>query len=79
MLFRSSLRIVLDSLAQPKTLGFFGTDLTGVQLSADDIDWSCGAGTRVSGLAQDLALILAGRKLPAGRLRGAPGARFTGS
>jgi uncharacterized protein (TIGR03083 family) len=76
---QASLRVVLHSLAQPKTLGFFGTDLTGIELSADDIDWSVGTGTRVSGLAQDLALILAGRKLPAGRLRGEPSARFTDS
>jgi hypothetical protein len=46
-------------------------------LCADDIDWSFGAGTPVSGQAQDLALALCGRKLPAGVLHGEPGMRFS--
>ena len=52
-------------------------DLTGIELRASDIDWSFGSGAPLSGPAQDLALALCDRKLPAGRLRGAPGARFT--
>jgi uncharacterized protein (TIGR03083 family) len=70
------LRIVLGGL-NAKNLKFFGTDLTGVELRADDLDWSLGSGTAVSGAAQDLLMVLCGRKLPAGRLRGAPSARFT--
>ena len=54
-----------------------GTDLTGVCLRADDLDWSYGTGTPLAGLAQDLLLVLCNRRLPAGRLRGEPSARFT--
>jgi hypothetical protein len=46
-------------------------DLTGISLQATDLDWTYGAGTPVLGSAQDLALVLCGRKLPAGRLTGA--------
>ncbi|MGP3948739.1 hypothetical protein [Streptomyces sp. 7N604] len=63
-------------MSSPKSLKFFGIDLSGIKLCADDIDWSFGSGTPVSGTAQDLALILCGRKLPAGRLRGASSERF---
>jgi uncharacterized protein (TIGR03083 family) len=73
------LRIVLRSITGPKALKHFGVDLSGVELHADDIDWSFGAGTTVSGAAQDLALLVCGRTLPPGRLRGAPGTHFTSS
>ena len=73
------LRIVLHSITKPKPLKHFGVDLTGIELRADDIDWSFGSGTTVSGAAQDLALLLCGRTLPPGRLRGAPGTRLTSS
>jgi len=36
-----------------------------------------GSGVLVSGAAQDLALAICGRRLPAGRLRGGPSSRFT--
>jgi uncharacterized protein (TIGR03083 family) len=71
------LRIVLDGLAAPKGRKFFGVELDGVELRADDLDWSCGSGTPVTGAAQDLALLLAGRRLPRRRLTGAPSERFT--
>ena len=74
---QDSMRIVLDGITQPKALKHFGTDLSGIELRADDIDWSFGSGQRVSGTAQDLALALCGRKLPAGQLRGEPSGRFT--
>ena len=67
----------LRDITKPKPLRFFGTDLTGVELRADDIEWSFGFGAPVAGTAQDLALALCGRKLPAGRLRGAHADRFT--
>jgi uncharacterized protein (TIGR03083 family) len=73
------LRIVLQTITKPSTLKHFGVDLTGIELQADDIDWSFGSGTQVSGSAQDLALVLCGRKLPDGQLRGGPGTRFTNS
>jgi hypothetical protein len=69
--------IVLQAITTPKSLKHFGTELTGIELHASDIDWSFGSGAPLSGSAQDLTLALCGRKLPAGRLRGAPSARFT--
>lgn len=72
------LAIVLDGISAAKSVRFFGSDLGGVQLQADDLDWSFGSGEPVSGSAQDLALVVSGRKLPPGHLRGGPSARFTG-
>ncbi|MEH0934557.1 maleylpyruvate isomerase family mycothiol-dependent enzyme [Micromonospora psammae] len=63
----------------PRHLAFFGTDLTGVRLEATDLDWSHGEGTPLRGLAQDLLLVLCGRRLPPGRLDGAAEPRFTGT
>ena len=70
------LRIVLAGITAAKSVRFFGTDLAGIELRATDLDWSFGSGTPVSGSAQDLALVVCGRKLPPGHLRGEPGARF---
>ena len=72
------LRAVLDAIAAPKARKHFGTDLSGVRLRAEDIDWASGSGKQLSGAAQDLALVLCGRKLPPGRLHGEPAAQFTG-
>ena len=71
------LGIVLAGITAAKSVRFFGTDLDGIELRADDLDWSFGSGTPVSGAAQDLALAVCGRKLPPGHLRGEPSARFT--
>lgn len=68
------LLLVLDAVTSPVALGHFGADLTGVSLVADDLDWSFGVGEQVRGAAQDLLLLIAGRRLPAGALRGRPGA-----
>lgn len=70
------LRIVLATITTPRSLRHFALDLTGIELRASDIDWSFGSGARLSGSAQDLALVLCARKLPAGRLQGAPAERF---
>ena len=51
--------------------------LDGIELHAEDIDWSYGTGPPVIGTAQNLALILCGRTLAAGQLRGEPSPRFT--
>ena len=67
---------VLLKKCTPKSTKFFGADVDGVELCADDLDWSYGTGTRLTGSAQDLLLVLYGRKLPAGRLRGEPQSRF---
>jgi uncharacterized protein (TIGR03083 family) len=71
------LRIVLAAVTDAKARKHFGTDLDGVELGADDLDWSFGSGERMSGAAQDLLLVICGRKLPPGRLTGAPARRFT--
>jgi uncharacterized protein (TIGR03083 family) len=70
--------LVLGSL-KPRQLKFFGVDLSGIQLRADDLDWSYGTGDPVSGRAQDLLLAVCGRRLPPGRLRGAAADRFSGT
>lgn len=62
---------------RPKNIKFFRADLAGVELQATDLDWSHGAGTPVRGLAQDLLLILCGRRLPPDRLEGDAAARFS--
>ncbi|MFI1968291.1 hypothetical protein BLA24_10685 [Streptomyces cinnamoneus] len=70
------LRILLDDI-KPSGLRFFGVDLRGVRLCAEDMDWSYGSGAPVYGAAQDLLLLAFGRRLAHGRLRGEPSDRFT--
>ncbi|HZC39144.1 MAG TPA: maleylpyruvate isomerase family mycothiol-dependent enzyme [Streptosporangiaceae bacterium] len=65
-----TLRAVLDDLTRGGIHANFGSDLSGRQLRATDLDWSFGSGTPVTGTAADLALFLCGRKLPAGRISG---------
>jgi uncharacterized protein (TIGR03083 family) len=62
---------------RPKNIAFFGVDLDGVQLRATDIDWSYGSGEPLRGRAQDLLLLLCGRRVAAGRLEGSAAPRFT--
>jgi uncharacterized protein (TIGR03083 family) len=66
----SRMTIVLDSITGPRSLKFFGTDLAGISLRADDLDWTAGSGRPVTGAAQDLALFACGRQPPPGRLQG---------
>jgi uncharacterized protein (TIGR03083 family) len=54
----------------------FGLDLSGVELRADDLEWSYGSGEVVAGPAQVLALVVCGRTVPAGRLHGPAAERF---
>lgn len=68
------LRTVLDVATRLESLR---ANIGGVELRANDLDWSLGAGTPVKGQAQDLLLVLFGRQLPAGRLQGEAAARFT--
>ncbi|MFB7505658.1 maleylpyruvate isomerase family mycothiol-dependent enzyme [Streptomyces broussonetiae] len=69
------LRTLLDAV-DPRAFRVFGTDLTGVRLCADDLDWSFGTGAPLYGRGQDLLLVAYGRRLPAGRLRGDEVHRF---
>jgi uncharacterized protein (TIGR03083 family) len=59
--------------------GTFGLDLSGVELRADDLDWSYGSGELVTGPAQVLALVMCGRTVPAARLGGPAAQRFSAS
>ena len=68
-------RILLEGV-NARALKFFGADLDGIELRADDLDWSFGTGTPLTGAAQDLLLLVYGRRLPPGHLRGEPGDRF---
>jgi uncharacterized protein (TIGR03083 family) len=72
------LGIVLAGITAAKSVRHFGASLAGIELRADDLDWSYGSGTPLSGAAQDLALVVCGRRLPPGHLHGQPGACFTG-
>lgn len=54
-------RLVLDGLTAPRSLSHFGVALQGLQLRAEDLDWSYGIGRVVSAPAVELALILSGR------------------
>jgi uncharacterized protein (TIGR03083 family) len=69
--------VVLANLATPKALNFFGVDLSGIELRAADTGWIFGSGKPVTGTAQDLALLLCGRRLPPSRLEGEPAERLT--
>ena len=69
-------RMVVENL-QPRQVEFFGVDLDGVQLSASDTAWTFGSGEPLIGAAQDLLLVLCGRKLPPGQLEGAASGRFS--
>lgn len=72
---RERVALVLGSLS-PRQVSFFNVDLNGVQLRADDLDWSDSAGQPVTGQAQNLLLAVCGRKLPAGLLQGEAAERF---
>lgn len=68
---------VLGALAAGGGPELFGTDLSGVELRANDLDWSYGSDALVTGPAQVLALVLCGRLLPPGRLAGEAAPPFT--
>ncbi len=68
---------VLRSVGPPAGPNLFGVDLTGIELRADDIEWSLGSGDLLSGPAQVLALVICGRRVPHGRLHGGSAGRFT--
>ena len=75
------IRQVLGVVAAPGagTPNLFGVDLSDVELRADDLEWSSGAGPVVTGTAQVLALLACGRLLPPERLGGEAAPRFSRS
>lgn len=70
------MRMILADTS-PKQVRYFGVDLDGVRLRADDLDWSFGAGEELTGRAQHLLMVLCGRRLPPGLVHGSPADRFT--
>jgi uncharacterized protein (TIGR03083 family) len=67
-----TIRIVLDDLTTGGVHEHFGTSVEGRSLQATDLNWSYGSGPALRGKAEDLALILCGRTIPAGRVEGKP-------
>lgn len=67
-----TMRFILDDLTSGGVHAHFGTDIGGRRLEATDLDWSYGDGTPLRGAAEDLALAICGRAIPAGQLDGAP-------
>jgi uncharacterized protein (TIGR03083 family) len=57
---------VLDQLSAVNG-AFFGLDLSGIRVEADDVDWSWGSGEVVRADAGRLVALLSGRALPDGR------------
>lgn len=72
----SQLKLAIDQVTARKK-NPFGTDLDGVELSAEDWDLTIGSGSPLHGAAQDLLLVYCGRKLPPGRLKGDSAHKFT--
>lgn len=67
-----TIRVVLDDLTEGGGHAHFGTSIKGRTLQAANLDWSHGSGPALRGAAEDLALVLCGRTIPAGRLEGKP-------
>jgi uncharacterized protein (TIGR03083 family) len=59
--------VVLDGLTDGGAAQFFGTELTGMRLVADDLDWSWGEGRTVAAPAGELISLICHRELPDGR------------
>ena len=57
------LRLVLDGV-KPGHVKYFKADLKGKKLVATDLEWTFGEGTPVRDEAQNLLLLVCGRKLP---------------
>jgi uncharacterized protein (TIGR03083 family) len=67
-----TVRVVLDDLTCGGIHASFGTDIDRRHLQATDLDWSYGSGSVLRGTGEDLALVICGRAIPAGRLEGDP-------
>ena len=73
----SVLAAVLSGLGEESARQHFAFDPTQTRLQADDFDYAMGEGELVAGRAQDLIMVVAGRKLPVGHLDGPGSSRFT--
>lgn len=67
-----TIRAVFDELTRGGGHAHFGVAIEGRSVTATDLDRSFGAGEPLTGEAGDLVAHLCGRRLPDGRLRGAP-------
>ena len=67
-----TIRVVLDDLTAGGGHAHFGIVIDDRHLQASDLGWSHGSGAVLHGAAEDLALALCGRAVPAGRLKGEP-------
>ena len=67
-----TIRVVLDDLTVGGGHAHFGIAIDGRRLQASDLDWSHGSGPVLRAAAEDLALALCGRAVPAERLEGQP-------
>lgn len=56
------LKLVLGSM-KPSNVKYFGADLDGKRLEATDMDWTFGEGNPIKAQAQDLLLLICGRKI----------------
>jgi uncharacterized protein (TIGR03083 family) len=56
------LRLVLDGMTA-RSVRYFGADLQGKRLEATDLDWSFGEGEPVRRPAQELLLLVCGRRI----------------
>lgn len=65
-----SMTAVLDTISGPRSRRHFGVDVDDIELRAVDLDWSYGSGAPLLGRAQDLALLLTGRRVPQGTFSG---------
>lgn len=70
------IRTVVASLAEDGAHQHFGFSLDGLRLRANDIEWSHGSGTTLTGRAGDLILLMAGRALPEGMLSRSADGRY---
>jgi uncharacterized protein (TIGR03083 family) len=59
----SRVALILAGLSD-RNRNYFGVDLSGVRLEATDLDFTYGEGTPLRAPAQDLLLVICGRKLP---------------
>lgn len=58
------LRLVLEGMT-PRSVKYFGADLEHKRLEATDLEWTFGEGEPVRRPAQELLLLVCGRRLPA--------------
>jgi uncharacterized protein (TIGR03083 family) len=65
-----TMRAVLGVVAGPLSGQHFGTDRSGIEVRAADVGWTAGTGAPLDGPAQDIALLLTGRRVPGSRVSG---------